>query len=528
MGMGISKLVTERAAEFSSAGKELPYGMTGEDIYFHQAEPPCGSLEEPFYPPFPSDNELPELPIEIWQRIFAHLRRKIGPIKSKTRERGDYHQRDLVNAMRVCRKFYYLAAPILYARVVTDKPHLFLMGATKYSLARVNEYTRWTKLDLLQFVHRLDLMYNSTPTTRYDLRFPITKKDKAKFEKVIFKYEYKDCEEIRRMIQDVDNSQSAMRYIHWFRCLRRQYLKSRTPVMLSNLEIFTISHPSFKSIYQEWTGHTHVPVHSITAPNDNTNWPRYILMPDKLDRYNHAIDGKEPVLGTIRVVPKSAQFSYEFARLAAPKHVCMDDSSGPYAYKRYNGLYDKIKLPQPETITYHIYPRSVERFMLPAKPDEKALYRWRVEPYIFNGSTSRWVLDLDNWKNHSLPRQKADFFVWLRHNLYEFRKYQDSDEKYKKRWTCFAPSFKPEDKTKIEIYGVLNNIELIDDGLDLCASRGWMDYDKSWAYEQKIGQLYAFLDVVPGMGDIEFMEESAGLCPACKTSSDQTDNGISI
>ncbi|WWC61333.1 uncharacterized protein I303_103914 [Kwoniella dejecticola CBS 10117] len=523
MGTGVSKPVVERAAEFVKSGKTLPYAMSGEDIYFHPINL-VDSLEQEgeslTYCPddLNERRELPELPIEIWQRVFVHLRRKVGPIKEKTRKRGDYHQRDLVNAMRVCRKFYYLAAPVLYARVVTDKPHLFLYGAAEESLASIQRYKRWTKLDLLQFVHRLDLIYTSFPTCKIDLRFPISERDKKKFEAKIFRYE-KDSEEIRRMIQDLDNSQSAVRYIHYFRGLRRTYMKSNTPVIMANLQILTTSHPSFKYEYEHEAPFLDRPFYGISNPNNNVNWPRYTLLPSKLDRYTHKIDGRENSFSAMSTINKRLQFSYELARLATPKHVCMDDSAGPYAYTRYEGRYDKIKLPQPETITLHIYPRSVEKFILPTRPDAKVFFRWRVQPYIYQGSTSRWVLDTHEWIVYSDRRQKADFFLWLRHNLGEFKKYQELDEKTK-ALTTVAKSFKPEHKTRIEVYGVLGNIELIDHGMETLAEEGWFSFDVWWTYELKVSQLCAFLDIIPGIGDIILVDEEAGPCPACRVSTD--------
>ncbi|WVW83339.1 hypothetical protein I302_105358 [Kwoniella bestiolae CBS 10118] len=513
MGINPSKLAISRAEGFCSAGKSLPDFMSGDDIYYHNVDI-INSFPESYYRPHSTANDLPELPIEIWQRVFVHLRRKVGPIKGKQRERGDWHQRDLVNAMLACKKFYYLTAPILYARVITDRPDLLFYAIGKKSLGGLPErYTRWTKLDLLQFVHRLDLAYGAFPITKVDLRFPISEEDKARFEEKIFVYSNNN-EEIRKMVNDVDNSQSAVRQVHDIRTLRKHYLKNREPVIMSNLEILTVHHPSFKYRHIDYS--TDIPYYGISHPNDNVSWPRYALFPNKLERYRQKIDGRGNSFSPITSVTKRHQFSYELARIATPRHVCMDDDKGPYAYRRDEGRYDKIKLTPPESITLHVYPRSVGKFILPPEKDKQML-RWRVQPLIFYGSTYRWVLDDFEWTNHSDRRQKADLYQWLKWNISEFRTYFQpipKDEIEKHHHNLANAHSNRDEKTKVEIYGCLD-VDLIDEGFTVLCEEGYTDYDINWTTEQKRDQVLAFLEIENGVGEVQVMEYEAGVCPAC-------------
>ncbi|WVQ70301.1 uncharacterized protein L199_008527 [Kwoniella botswanensis] len=519
MGKSPSKLARARVEAFLSSGHSLPEYMSADDIYSHDIDP-SDRLYEPFHSPCSTDKALPELPVEIWQRVFVHLRRKVGPIKAKQRERGDHHQRDLVNAMLVCKQFYYLAAPILYARVITDKPHLLFYGIDTKPLGGLPEQqTRWTKLDLLHFVHRLDLMYNAFPVNKLDLRFPISTNDKLKFEQRIFKYDI-DSEEIRRMISDTDNSQSAVRLIHPLRTLRKLYLKNRQPVIFSNLDILTVSHPSFKYRYIDYT--TEIPFYGISNPIDNVNWPRYALFPNKLERYRKKIDDRGTAISNLSSVTKRLQFSYELARLCTPKHVCMDDDKGPYSYRRDEGRYDKIKLPPPETVSLHIYPRTVEKFILPPDKD-KQMFRWRVQPVIFYGSTYRWVLDDFEWTNHSDRQQKMDFYLWLRWNISEFRKWfkpQLNGEKDKHHHQLLYAKSDRDEKTKIEVYGCLES-DLMNEGFSMLCEEGYTDWDISWTDEQKINHVLSFLEVEVEIGPIQVMQDEAGLCPACGVDSNR-------
>ncbi|WWD10353.1 hypothetical protein V865_008488 [Kwoniella europaea PYCC6329] len=515
--MGASPSTSRRTETFFSAGHSLPKYLSSDDIYSHDVNL-SSQVDEPFYAPYPTDKPLPKLPIEVWQRVFVHLRRKVGPIKGKQREKGDYHQRDLVTSMLVCKQFYYLSAPILYARVITDKPHLLFYGVDKNTLGP-ERHTRWTKLDLLQYVHRLDLTYSTFPVRPPDLRFPISANDRLKFEQKIFKNDI-DSKEIRKMINDLDNSQSAVRLINPFRTLRKAYLKNTRPVIMSNLDILTVSHPSFKYQYDGYT--TQIPFYSISNPLDNFNWPRYALLPEKLERYRKKIDNRGTSISAVSSVTKRLQFPYELARICTPKHVCMDDDKGPYSYRRDEGRYDKVKLPPPETVTLHLYPRSVEKFVLPPDKDEQ-MFRWRVQPVIFYGSTYRWVLDDFEWTNHSDRHQKMDLYLWLRWNISEFRKWfkpQLNGEKDKHHHQLLYAKSDQDEKTKIEIYGCLES-DLIEEGFSMLCEEGYTNWDISWTDEEKINHVLSFLEVEVGVGEIQVMQDEAGLCPACGVDSNR-------
>ncbi|WWC85310.1 uncharacterized protein L201_000172 [Kwoniella dendrophila CBS 6074] len=517
MGVGVSKPAVERADEFVTSGKNLPHGLSGEDIYYHddRYSPEQPLDPEPYFLTASPSRELPELPVEIWQKIFAHLRRRVGRISEKPRKGGEYHQRDLFNAMRVSKNFYCLAAPVLYARVVTDKPHLLFYGVRTHSLGFIDKYKRWSKLDLLQFIHRLDLMYLPGPVLLPDLRFPLSNKDKEKFETSVFQYT-KDSEEIRRMIANMDNAQSTIRNVHRIRTLRETYIKSVEPVIMSNLVQLTISHPSFRYEYPDDGLPGDEKIYGISNPIDNVNWPRWNLFPSRLNRYKNKIDGLSiPFSGMSASISKKNQFSHELARICTPKNVCMDDSYGPYAYRRDQGNYDKIITKPPERITYHIYPRSVEKLMLPnlLSKNNQPLFRFRLSSYLFYGSTIRWVLDLKEWDLNSSLYQRGELLHWIEHHIRDFRKFINWDEKTQGR--LLNSKSKQDEKTKIEIYGLLDNFKVIDEGLKQIWQDGWIHYELDWDYDRKINVLYDFLQVIPGDDQIKIMDNSGGICPAC-------------
>ncbi|WRT66939.1 uncharacterized protein IL334_003904 [Kwoniella shivajii] len=371
MGSSSSRNAVARATEFSTAGKNLPQSMSREDIYYHDFEDKAYLVKDPYLTisaiPLPSQTrQLPVLPLEIWERIFVHVRRRIGLIKGKGKLKmeGDYNQMDLVNLMLVCRRFYYIAAPILYARVITNKPHLLFYGLDHKSISFPDQYKRWSKLDLLQLVHRLDLIYTSSDVTEKQLRSRYSRKDRdILYDAFARGQSGRHDKEIDRMIMDLDSSISAVRLINRIRTMREYVMKSKEPLIMSNLDILTMSHPTLDpSIYTGGDG--------LNFSLGNKDWPRYTLMEDKkLDRYRNKVDKRTNPLGMISGVNPRLQFSYELSRLSKPKFICMDDTTGPYSYRRFQGSYDKIKSDSPEIITVHIYPRSIEKFTLPPKKD---------------------------------------------------------------------------------------------------------------------------------------------------------------
>ncbi|WVQ98503.1 hypothetical protein IAU59_005629 [Kwoniella sp. CBS 9459] len=450
--------------EIPKAPAPTPY-FDDDDILCHNTSTPL--IQSPSNRKV---NGVDRLPVEIWYRIIPHLRRKIGPVGLKNRDPDDYKQRDLASAMRVCKLFHSIAAPILYARVVTDSP-----GKLVYGIEHTPKpSTRLSKLELLGYIRRLDLCYR---------RIEAQGKEAMKFRFAGYNsYELgqsKLKEGLSLLVWDYKSSQKA----------GEKLFKLKGGKVFLNLEVVT-------------TG--------AFGERPDLHWdPGYRLYPDELDSrgFRYRILPIDKFKKKYVDVSTTQQLAYQIYVDASPKYICTNDTIGPLALRTEGLVRAQIEgwMKPPTSHTTHVYPRQVDEDML---------------MHIARGTLTRWVIDYTYFLDDSSDPHRYEYvppnytyvYTSLGKRCWELLKW------LKRRLAAALEklSAPPHAESKIEIYG-LSDREFVYQAWVYWNNRELQPttWDEDWTEDHLRNFVYRWLDLPTNHEQIKLMSGSSGGCPAC-------------
>ncbi|OCF35271.1 hypothetical protein I316_02817 [Kwoniella heveanensis BCC8398] len=449
-----------------------------DDILAHNNSDPPAPLSDQVIGKQQS-NAVEKLPMEIWYMIIPHLRRKVGPVGLRNRDPDDYKQKDLASVMRVCKCFHLIAGPILYARVVTDSPAKLVYGLDhKPKLGG-----RFTKLQLLGFIRRLDLCYK---------RVEAHGKEAMKFRFASYNsYELGQSKlekGLSLLVWDYKSSQKAGEVL----------FKLKGGKVFLNLEVVT-------------TG--------AFGERPDLHWdPGYRLYPDELDRkgFKYRILPLEKFRKKYVEVSTTQQLAYQIYVDASPKHICTNDTIGPFALRSEGLIRAQIEgwMRPPISHTTHVYPRQVAEEML---------------MHIARGTLSRWVIDYTYFLDDASDPHRYEFtagsyeyiytnlgkrcwevIIWLK------RRIAGAQAKFNAQ----TAAGRGHADSLIEIYGV-TEMEFIYQAWVYCNNRLLQpgQWDDDWTQDHLLNIVHGWLDLPADDTKIKLISGRSGRCPACGYSS---------
>ncbi|WVF72433.1 hypothetical protein IAT40_007248 [Kwoniella sp. CBS 6097] len=419
-------------------------------------------------------NGAEKLPVEVWCKIIPLLRRKIGPVGLKNRDPDDYKQKDLASVLRVCKLFHSIAAPILYARVVTCSPAKLVYGIDHTPQAS----TRLSKLTLLGYIRRLDLCYR---------RIESHGKEAMKFRFASYNsFELGQSKlkgGLSLLVWDYKSSQKA----------GEKLFKLKSGKVFLNLEVVT-------------TG--------AFGEKPDLHWdPGYRLYPDELDRrgFQYRILPLAKFKKKYIDVSTTQQLAYQIYVDASPKYICTNDNVGPLALRSEGLIRAQTEgwMNPPIAHTTHIYPRQVDEGML---------------MHIARGTLSRWVIDytyfLDDPSDPeryqftppsydrpftNLGKRCWDAIQWLKDRIAGGQALLTTDTTR----SAHADSV-------VEIYGVTDREFVYQawvywQNTEYCAGA----WDGVFTDDEVVDMVYEWLDLPADHKKIKLVRGSSGGCPAC-------------
>ncbi|KAK6902725.1 hypothetical protein I203_107984 [Kwoniella mangroviensis CBS 8507] len=413
------------------------------------------------------NNELPELPREIWEKIIYHLRRQMGPRAEQDTDPGHFHQQDLTVAMRVNKLWYSIAAPILYTRVITTRPDLLL----SHIHSRLISSARLSKLELFQYIYRLDIGYNPTHAEECDIDPPFSKNDNIALSRAgLFSIE-KSRWPATTLVRDMD---FALQTTNILRTIRQTLPEGIQ--LFGNLQILTVG--AFgKSQHSRWD----VGYNFLATGLERFQPPSSGLGFSDLGGLLAKKHQEELDLLNMR-----HRFGYELTSNASNslEHICVDNFTGPLS----------VFLPHCErlqTYTIHITKSHTDTSCRPLP--------------IIEGVTNKWIIEDESWERRK-DTGREDWIVdrgstyqWLKGRIY-----------------ALDPAQFTKKDTKLVIYGALDEARVDEEFGGYLLGFLISEWSNDWSWERKRGEVNRFLEIDRiDIEGVRLEEDSEGRCDAC-------------
>ncbi|WWD10354.1 hypothetical protein V865_008489 [Kwoniella europaea PYCC6329] len=414
-------------------------------------------------------NELPELPKEIWERIIYHLRRTMGPRAEKDTDPGQSHQHDLTVAMRVNKLWYSIAAPLLYTRVITIRPDQLPSHIHSWPIST----DRLSKLELFQYIYRLDIGYNPAHAKESDIDPPFSKKDRIALSRAgLFPIE-KSRWPSTTLVRDMD---FALQTTKLLREIRRTLPEGIQ--LFGNLEILTVG--AFgKSQHSTWDVGYNVRIKDLKRfQKSSPSGLGFSNMGGLLAKKHQEV---------LDLLELRHRFGYEITSNASNslRHICVDNFTGPLS----------VFLPQCKNLksyTIHITKSHTDTCCRPLP--------------IIEGSTNKWMIEDESWerkKNTGREDETVDrggTYEWLKGTIYN----------------ALYPALLVSEATQLVIYGALNETRVDEEFGDYLLGYLIGEWDRDWSWERKKVEVNRFLRL-DQIGNQRFRleEDLEGRCDAC-------------
>ncbi|OCF55207.1 hypothetical protein L486_07320 [Kwoniella mangroviensis CBS 10435] len=401
-------------------------------------------------------NKLPELPREIWEKIIYHLRRKMGPSAEQSTDPGHFHQHDLTVAMRVKK-----------TRVVTIRPDLLL--SLIHSLPISSD--RLSKLELFQYIYRLDIGYNPAHAQESDIFPPFSRNDRTALSRAdLFSIEKRRWP-ATTLVRDMDFALQTTKILHTIRQTLPEGIQ-----LLGNLEILTVG--AFgKSQHSRWdVGYNFLAMglERFQPPSSGLGFSDLGGLLAK--RHQEELD----------LLNMRHRFGYELTSNASNslKHICVDNFTGPLS----------VFLPHCErlqTYTTHITKSHTDTSCRPLP--------------IIEGVTNKWIIEDESWERRK-DTGREDWIVdrgstyqWLKGRIY-----------------ALDPAQFTKKDTKLVIYGALDEARIDEEFGGYLLGFLISEWSNDWSWERKRGEVNRFLEIDRiDIEGVRLEEDSEGRCDAC-------------
>nr|XP_019042932.1 hypothetical protein I302_08641 [Kwoniella bestiolae CBS 10118]OCF21862.1 hypothetical protein I302_08641 [Kwoniella bestiolae CBS 10118] len=464
----------ERDREVKQLKEAVQHGRV-----FRESIPPhdISSFDAPFSPepasPRPEPHfevieggkqDLPTLPREIWEKIILHLRRRMG-----SRAEGDeksvpteLHQHDLTVAMR---KWYSIAAPILYTRVITIRPDLLLSHIHSKPISP----NRLSKLELFQYIYRLDVGYDPSHANESDIVPPFSKSDREALSRAgLFSLERSRWPAVT-LVRDVD---IALRTTRLLREIRQSLPEGIQ--LFGNLQILTVG---------------------AFGKTQHSRWDvGYNFLASGLERFQPPSNSSFNNLGGLLSkrhqdeavsLKISYQFGYELtSNCPSLQHLCVDNFTGPLSI-----FIHRVKNLQSYTI--HITKSHTDTSCRPLP--------------LIQGVTNNWIIEDGSWDRLKDTGRKdwivdrGSTYQWLLGRIYDLRAEQFSDP-----------------RTKLVFHGALSPMRVDEEFGGYLKGFQIQEWDEEWSWERKRAEVDRYLGLSEkGIEGIKLEEHLEGRCEAC-------------
>ncbi|WRT66940.1 uncharacterized protein IL334_003905 [Kwoniella shivajii] len=461
-GLTVKQVGAVKLREAVKKGQNLPPFLTSDDIYH-------------------STHTIPNWRVRI---SISDLRRKTGPRASKNEEEENFHQHHLTVAMRVNRICYTIAGPILYSRVITIRPDSFL--------SHVNPpiSNRLSKIELFQYIHRMDIGYSPTDIDESDINPPLTRSDRAIAAGAGLFGLGNSRDGLYNgptLIRDMD---IAHRTTFLLKNLQESILpdhQHQGMKLFGNLQSITIG--SFgQTPYSRWdVGHRFLSNdlnrYRLSSSSSSFYFSKLI---STFSMSMSASTMQEPALSETlsrkneeqnELIKIRYRFGNEFMKNCSPEHICVDNFSGPLS------INDPLSSPSPslglKSYTIHITQSIVDNGLKTFPVVTGIINRWIIHPEawdIWRGNTYRWLDALIS-------------FLFM-----------DGIPKFS--------------NTKVIIYGALDRQRIDKEFPSLVE-----DWDDNWEWEKKkskvITWIFGWAIVLNLAGFVTLAEEGEVVCDAC-------------
>ncbi|WVQ70302.1 uncharacterized protein L199_008528 [Kwoniella botswanensis] len=306
--------------------------------------------------------------------------------RPSTEERRQEIQRDLTVAMRVNKLWYSVAAPILYTRVVTIRPDLLL----SHIHSRPHSSDRLSKLELFQYIYRLDIGYNPAQAQESDIHPPFSKKDRIALSRAGLLSIEKSRWPATTLVRDMDFALQTTKTLHTIPQTLPEGLQ-----LFGNLQILTVG--AFgRSQHSRWDVGYNFPATGLERFQPPSSGLGFSDLGGLLAKKHQE---------ELELLNMRHRFGYELTSNASDslKHICVDNFTGPLS----------VFLPHCErlqTYTIHITKSHTDTSCRPLP--------------IIDGVTNEWIIEDESWeRKKDTGREdwivdRASTYQWLKGRLY--------------------------------------------------------------------------------------------------------------